>query len=307
LRELRPEVVNPWAMGGMSLSLLERAGAAGLPIVVVVGDDWLRYGPEVDAWTRIFSRRPWAATLGHALTRIPTRVEWSSVESWLFNSETVRRRALAARPDLRGTEVAHPGVEPDRLHPAPRPRWRWRLLCLGRIDPRKGVDTAVRALAELPGEATLAVVGGGDAQHLDELRNLASELGLEDRVSFRRVSRSELSLTYAKADALVFPVRWEEPWGLVPLEAMAVGCPVIATGTGGSSEYLRDGENCLLFERDRPDALAGAARRLARDETLRIRLRDAGFATAARFPESAYNEAVAVAIERAARAGDVPC
>ncbi len=51
----------------------------------------------------------------------------------------------------------------------------------------------------------------------------------------------------AAADALLFPVQWEEPWGLVPLEAMASGTPVVATGTGGSGEYLRDGDNCLVY------------------------------------------------------------
>ncbi len=306
MRELRPDVFNPWAMGGMSLSLLEWARRAEIPAVAVVGDDWLVYGPKVDAWTRMFSRRPWAAPLARALTGLTTRVDWRHPERWIFNSETVRRRALAARPELRGTEVAHPGIEPDRFHPAPRPPWRWRLLCLGRIDPRKGVDTAVRALAELPGEATLAVVGAGDNQHLGELRDLADELGLDGRISFGRVPRSEVPRAYAEADALLFPVRWEEPWGLVPLEAMAVGCPVIATGTGGSGEYLRHEENCLLFERDRAVELATAVCRLKGDDGLQQRLREGGFATAARFPESAYNEAIAVAIERAGRHGRVP-
>ncbi len=304
VRELRPDVVNWWAMGGMSLSLVEHARRAGLPAAAIVGDDWLDYGPRVDAWMRIFARRPWAAPLARTVTSVPARVDWAAAGSWLFNSETVRRRALAARPELRDTAVAHPGIDPGRFRPAPRPPWRWRLLCLGRIDPRKGIDTAVRALAELPTEATLAVVGGGDERHLEELRQLAREHGLEGRVSFERRPRAEIARAYAEADALVFAVRWEEPWGLVPLEAMAVGCPVVATGTGGSGEYLVHDENCLIFERDRPHALAAAVRRLAGDAELRRRLREGGFATAARFPESAYNEAVAAAVERAAGGGN---
>ena len=54
----------------------------------------------------------------------------------------------------------------------------------------------------------------------------------------------------------MFPVRWNEPWGLVPIEAMARGRPVVATGRGGSGEYLRDGENCMLFDADDDAALA---------------------------------------------------
>ncbi len=299
VRELRPDVVSWWAMGGMSLSLVERARRAGLPAAAIVGDDWLDYGPRVDAWTRMFASRPRAAAIARAITGVPTQVDWSDAGSWLFNSETVRRRALVAHPELRDTAVAHPGIEPGRFRAAERPPWRWRLLCLGRIDPRKGIDTAVRALAELPPEATLAVVGGGDERHLEELRQLARELRLSRRVSFERRPRAEIARAYAEADALVFGVRWEEPWGLVPLEGMAVGCPVVATGTGGSGEYLRHEENCLIFERDRPDALAAAVRRLAGDADLRTRLCEGGLATAARFPESAYNGAIAAAVEGA--------
>ena len=91
---------------------------------------------------------------------------------------------------------------------------------------------------------------------------------------------------------MVFPVRWEEPWGLVPLEAMAKGRPVLATGRGGSAEYLRDGENCLLFEADDSSALARALHRLASDPALRARLRAGGLETAPRHTEALFNQAV---------------
>jgi glycogen synthase len=98
-------------------------------------------------------------------------------------------------------------------------------------------------------------------------------------------------------------VLWEEPWGLVPLEAMAVGRPVVATGTGGSGEYLVDGENCLIYgPPDNAAQLAAAIRRLADDEGLRGRLREGGFATAEKFTEAAFNEAVSIALEQAASA-----
>ncbi len=62
----------------------------------------------------------------------------------------------------------------------------------------------------------------------------SGELGLTERVSFERVAGDAVPAILAAADALLFPVQWEEPWGLVPLEAMASGTPVVATGTGGS-------------------------------------------------------------------------
>jgi glycosyltransferase involved in cell wall biosynthesis len=119
-------------------------------------------------------------------------------------------------------------------------------------------------------------------------------------VSFSRAPRSEIPAVYTEADAVLFPVQWEEPWGLVPLEAMAIGRPVVATGTGGSAEYLEDEANCLLFRpRDSPRALAAAVTRLSADPALRSKLREQGLRTAARFTETAYNEAIRLALEEA--------
>jgi glycosyltransferase involved in cell wall biosynthesis len=106
------------------------------------------------------------------------------------------------------------------------------------------------------------------------------------------LGRRELHEAYGWADAVVFPVIWDEPWGLVPLEAMARGTPVVATGAGGSAEYLRDGDNCVLFQRGEARALAAALVRLGGDDVLRARLREHGLATAELHAEAAFNESV---------------
>jgi glycogen synthase len=158
----------------------------------------------------------------------------------------------------------------------------------------------VEALAGLPPDTSLRVVGWGDRAHLGALERLAERRGLAERVAFERAGRHELREVYAAADAVLFPVRWEEPWGLVPLEAMAVGRPVIASGRGGSGEYLRDGHNSLLFDRDDgPGPLAAAVERLAAEPALRERLRSGGFETTGRLSEQAFNETVERELERA--------
>jgi glycosyltransferase involved in cell wall biosynthesis len=177
-----------------------------------------------------------------------------------------------------------------------------KLLYVGRIDARKGIDAAVRALAELPDGFTLTVVGHGHAGHLRELVQIAHGLSVADRVELLPGRpRAELPETYAAHDAVLFPVRWAEPWGLVPLEAMEVGRPVVASGRGGSGEYLRDGENSLLADPDRPATIAAAVQRLADDAQLRARLRAGGFATAREHPAAGFEARVIEAVETAGR------
>jgi glycogen synthase len=307
LEAFRPDVVAWWAMGGMSLSLIEVVRRQGVPAAGVVCDDWLLYGRSVDQWTRIFRGvRRFAAPLAERLTGVPARVDLAAVGPVLFASATLRKRARAGGVEPPRSEVGLRGVERDLFAAAPRPEWRWRLLFVGRIDSRKGIDLAVEALRSLPDAATLTVVGEGDATYLGELRRLADEPGLAGRVSFTRSDRDRLQRLYADADAVVFPVRWDEPWGLVPLEAMAVGVPVVASGRGGSAEYLRDRRNCLIFDPDAgPGALAAAVRELSSDPALRESLREAGFETSAGLSDEAYDEAIEALLAEAARGPSV--
>jgi glycogen synthase len=301
LRRVQPDVVSWWSMGGLTLTMLESVRRWGLPAVAFVIDDWMDYGRFVDPWLKLFTgpRRGRLAPLGR-LTGLPASLDFGGAATYVFASEYVRRHALAQGLRLPSTAIANPGIDPAFLDPAPQRDWQWRLLYLGRIDPRKGVQTAVEALARLPDAARLDIVGGWDAHEERRLRAVANELGVEDRVAFRGHREGDaLVEAYGDADAVVFPVVWEEPWGLVPLEAMGRGRPVVATGRGGSGEYLRDGENCLLFEAGDAGELAAALQRLADDPELRRRLREGGLATASRYTEPAFNEAVEDALVQA--------
>jgi len=301
----QPDLVAWWSMGGLTLTMLESVRCRGLPAVAFVHDDWLDYGRFVDPWLRAFygPRRGRLAPLAERVVGIPASVDFVGAATYVFVSDFTRRHALnGGLPALR-TAVAHSGIHPDYLDPAPSRDWSWRLLYVGRLDARKGVDVAVEALRHLPAHTRLEIAGGWDTNEEKRLSELAGRLGAGERVEFTgQLGRRELLDAYATADAVVFPVRWSEPWGLVPLEAMGRGRPVVATGRGGSGEYLRDGENCLLVEADDPAALASAIGRLASDSALRARLRDGGFATAPRHTEQVFNEAVEQAVMEAAGA-----
>jgi glycogen synthase len=294
LGDFRPDAVCWWSMGGLSLTMIEAVRRHGLPAVAFVHDDWLDYGRDVDGWLRMFrGRRRVAAPFGERVLGTPATVDFGGAARWVFVSEFTRRRAASLGLGLRDTHVAHSGIHPSFLNPAPERGWAWRLLYVGRLDDRKGVRTAIEALAHLPDEAHLDIAGGWDPAEEERLRALAARIGAAGRVRLNgQVGRETLRSAYADADVVVFPVIWDEPWGLVPLEAMACGRPVAATGRGGSAEYLRDGENCLLFQAGDAAALAAAVERLADDPELRGRLRSGGLETAPRHTEERFNTAV---------------
>jgi glycogen(starch) synthase len=298
LDDVRPDVVFVWQMGALSLGLLTTVARRGLPMVYAVFDDWLSYAPELDAWSRAFRRlpRPVAQAAG-AVLRLPTVVpDLGPTGSFCFISETTRRRAEELAPfTTPDSAIVYCGIDGRLFTPGDRPRpgaWSGRLLYVGRYDPRKGIETVLRALPRLP-DTTLEVQGTGDQDERSRLSRLAHTLGIGGRVRFGEVDRATLVERYRAADAVVFPSEWEEPFGLVPVEAMACATPVVATGVGGSGEYLLDGINCVRFRAGDPAALTAAVHRLAGDDDLRRRLVHHGLATAAAFDVERLTECFA--------------
>jgi glycogen(starch) synthase len=285
LEHSRPEVVSAWNMGAMSFALLTSVIERRLPLVCVVCGDWLVHGPEMDAWTRAFARRPTLGRVTRRLTGLPTTVaDLGEAATFCFISDALRAEARSESPwHLVRTTVTYSGIAPEDftfLPAAPDAAWRWRLLYAGRIDARKGIETAIRALGQLPAEAILEINGRGDGGEQARLGVVAADLGVGDRIEWRDERREELAARYHAADVLLFPTTWEEPFGLVPLEAMACGTPVISTATGGTGEYLVDGVNGLVVPKGDHRALAAAVERLAADVALRARLVEAGRITA---------------------------
>ncbi len=285
LAEVRPDVVSIWHMAALSTGLLTTLVGSGVPLVYNVCDDWLTYAARIDPWMKLFVDRPAVGRAVERVTGLPATLPAIATSgAFCFVSDlTAERSRVHTGWTFPVETVVYSGIASDDfpvVDAVPDRPWRWRLLHVGRIDPRKGIETAVRALALLPPEATLEILGRGEEAHAQRLRDVAAELGVADRVHFGVVDRSQLRARYAEADVVLFPTEWEEPFGLVPVEAMASGTPVVATGTGGSGEFLVDGGNCLLFPPGDHTALAAAVTRLATDAELRRALVTGGLATA---------------------------
>lgn len=182
------------------------------------------------------------------------------------------------------------GFDPEELYPTGKRESRRLLgldndemiiLHLGRMVPRKGVETAIhgfaRFLAKEKGTRARLLIVGGESETPDpratpeigRLIDVAQRAGVAENVTFTgRRDRNVLRHYYSAADAFV-TVPWYEPFGITPLEAMACGTPVVGSNVGGIKFSVRDGETgCLVPPRD-PDALGNALALLSRNPHLR--------------------------------------
>jgi len=168
----------------------------------------------------------------------------------------------------------------------------------GRLGPQKALGVALEALAAVP-EVTLLVAGDGPDRAALEAR--AVELGLERRARFLgSLSREQVLRLFRAADASVLSSAWENfPHTVV--EALAVGCPLIATSVGGVPEVVRDGENGLLVTPNDVPALAAAIRRFFEDDELRRQLAGAAASSVAAYTEAAVFTRIEEELARAAR------
>ena len=185
-----------------------------------------------------------------------------------------------------------------------------QLLYVGRLAPIKGLETLLDAMARLRAAGTrvrLSIVGGDADEplngHEGELRARLARLDLRSAVTFVGAQPQErLRAWYVAADATVLPSHYES-FGMVAMEAMACGIPVVASRVGGLQTTVRDGVTGLLVPDHDPAALAGALDRLLGDPDLRFRLGREGVQWAARHRWPCIAEAVcreyAALVERA--------
>jgi len=211
-------------------------------------NDHLGWGAETEL------RAQTEAKVLEAASRIVTACRWEKEE--LVRHYRVPRDKVA---------VALAGVDPELFRPLPRAASRRRLkitgeaviLFVGRIEQLKGVDILLEAVGLMEGKekVEVVIVGGEpeDDEEVSRLRRTAAGYGIGQQVSFRgTVDQRELPLYYSAADVCVLP-SYYETFGLVILESLACGTPVIATRVGCAEEVIRPGENGWLL--DSPSAL----------------------------------------------------
>ncbi|MBI5930985.1 MAG: glycosyltransferase [Chloroflexi bacterium] len=189
------------------------------------------------------------------------------------------------RADRRRIETVSPGVDLMRFHPMDKALARQKvglhadekmLLFVGRIEPLKGVDTICEALAHLKAgspdtlQGVRMVIIGGDPldmahQEMQRIRAKCRDLGLEETMVFIGAKDQDtLPYYYNAAQALIMPSDYES-FGMVALEAMACGTPVIASQVGGLAFLVRDGQTGYLVPVREPAVLAEAIHKIVRN------------------------------------------
>ncbi|MDI3341573.1 MAG: glycosyltransferase [Sphaerobacter sp.] len=270
------------------------------------------------------------ADADHRETPLRLQVERRLVDlaDALIAANPDERREMIRRLDADPTRIytVPPGVDLDRFRPADGWAARRRLglpegplvLFVGRIDPVKGIDTLFEAFRRLIHDHTwtgpaprLVFVGGliriddtGSTMDADlqRLAARAAELGLADHVLFHGAQpRERLPLYYNAVDVCAVPSRYES-FGLVAVEAMACGTPIVASRVGGLRFTIEDDVSGLLVPHSDPAALAAALRRVLVDHQLRSRMQVGARQAAVTYSWQAITAAVLGVYDRLAAA-----
>ncbi len=288
LARLRPDITHlhfPYPVGEVSQYFFGR----GSKMVLTYHSDVVRQKQVLRLYRPLMHR-----VLGTASAIIVTSPKY--LES---------SRVLRAHRDR--CRVVPLGIERERFLAIDRERasaFRQRygeplVLSVGVLRYYKGLEYLIRAMVEAPGH--LVVVGDGPMR--SSWQEEAVQLGLSDRVHFvGRVSDEDLPAYYGAADLFVLPSSARsEAFGLVLLEAMSSGLPVISTELGTGTSYVnRDGESGLVVPPCDPHALAGAILRLANDAALRSRLGEGARNRSAQFTVQAMLDGIGAVYDEVA-------
>ncbi|HWX51916.1 MAG TPA: glycosyltransferase family 4 protein [Solirubrobacteraceae bacterium] len=275
----RPELVYAWNCASIPQSALRLLADSGTPIAFRVCEHWFgglfvrdQFMRELLPARRSTARRAWAAGC-RSLNRLPQLrlvpcAPLPAAISWGSHSlqRTVPTPPFVA-PVLE--RLLHPvprhGEIYERVQRAPAPDPE--IVFVGRVTPYKGLAVAIEALAALRdgshAGARLVVIGPEEPAYAAEMRELAARRGLGGALSWRgQLSPEQVAAALSRAHALIVPSVWDEPFGLVTIEAALARVPVVAADVGGIGEGVADEEHALLFAGGDAAAAAAALRRV---------------------------------------------
>jgi len=229
----------------------------------------------IGAWAKALWRIPLVITThGSDINELPERGPQVALTRWALRradrvicvSEALAGKVIELGVPCKRVTVIHNGVDTDKFHPGPpRPRGH-RLLWVGRLSPEKGLKYLIEALPlvrERVPDVHLTLVGEGSQE--EALRSQAEALGVADAISFAGPRpHDDIPELMRQADLFVLP-SLNEGFGIVLIEAMASGLPIVASDTGGIPEIVEHGRTGVLVPPGESDSLAWAIMEVLRD------------------------------------------
>jgi len=229
--------------------------------------------------------------LQYAFYRFMLKRLWKRAAAFIAVSNNMRDELVSiagVAPEV--IKVVPNAVDLDEFDPGKTDRQKMRsdleirdddavLGYVGRLNQVKGVDVLLESTAKLPDKFKVVLAGTGPEEK--NLRKLARKLGIEQRVKFLGLS-TDIPALMAAFDIGIIPSR-QEPFGIVGLELMRMGVPIVSTGVDGMADYMVDGENALLVEVDNSDQIAECVERIISDTQLTRHLIETGIDTTEKF------------------------
>jgi glycogen(starch) synthase len=289
IREFKPEFIYLWNLERISpVPIIAAVKKSGIPFVIHLMDYWLRDNrlPDELVSTMFGPMLKWVKPIVWQARGVLRRIidPYVMENSMIAMSETVKREYVRDGFLPERIQVIYHGTRVDSKCDAEESfnkqgeRKLFRILFAGALIRTKGVDTLILALSglvHLKGvrDIHLDIVGQGGQEYVKKLHCLARQHQLDGFINFLGfVSREKLLTKYQEYDVFVLPTKREEPFGIVIVEAMASGVPVIASDIGGPAEIITNGETGILVPPGDSVKLAIAINHLMCDENLRRRI-----------------------------------
>lgn len=236
VQTFKPDVCLAGNIDFLGLELLEKILADGIPVAHYVMN----------------------ATPGYVSELAPN----SKLHQYITCSSWIREGLKQQGYPVETAQTIYPGAAVEEFYQAELPpRDRLRIAYASLVMHYKGADVLIEALSLLnaSGIEFSATIAGGTLQpeFVKALQEFVESEGMQDKVKFPGVlSRQQLKELYQTHNVLVFPSRFQEPFGISQIEAMAAGLTLVTSGTGGAGEIVEDGKDGLIFESENPLDLA---------------------------------------------------
>jgi glycosyltransferase involved in cell wall biosynthesis len=275
INKVRPDIVYAGQMTNISMYPLKAIGSYGIPIVHHVGNSFMVdlvkiCDLEKNALKKTFRK----IFFGYSNVTNP------QYQNVITVSRMLKKKYTEVGFQGKNISVVPPvGIPLNSLRriegePAMSEKEPFRLLYVGRLVPEKGVHVAIETIWKLKSQMEVShlildIFGDGDAGYIEQLQAIIKGYNLEETVTIKgKVPHDQLVKEYGNYHILLVPSIWDEPFGMIILEAFSQGLPVIATRTGGIPEIIEDGETGLLVPPEDSFEMAKAVRRLIDDSAL---------------------------------------